>query len=54
VDRSKKRVVIADGSPLIVEAIAKVLKDEGSVELIGTAPPGAPIAPLMALVVFSS
>jgi DNA-binding NarL/FixJ family response regulator len=48
VDRRKKRVVIADDHPLVVDAIAQVFKDEGEFEVIGTAVSGAQVAPLVA------
>lgn len=44
----KKRVVIADDHPLVVDAIAQVFKDEGEFEVIGTAASGAQVAPLVA------
>jgi two-component system nitrate/nitrite response regulator NarL len=48
VERTKKRVVIADDHPLVVDAIAQVFKDEGEFEVIGTAASGAQVAPLVA------
>lgn len=48
VGHSKKRVVIADDHPLVVEAIGQVFKDEGEFEVIGTAASGAQVAPLVA------
>ena len=48
VDHTKKRVVIADDHPLVVEAIAQVFRDEGEFEIIGTAASGAQVAPLVA------